>query len=89
LLGTTWAGDCKDSQYCLISSFRKSPNALVGFARRAASKSLDSVGKGLERERIYELARGREAVNAIVAGVCFGGKRGVLSTISIEIELYA
>jgi hypothetical protein len=31
--------------------------------------------------------RGREAVNAIVAGVCFGGERGVLSIISAGIEL--
>lgn len=52
LLGGISVGDCNDSQYCLASSFRKSPNALVGFAGRAASGSSEGVGDGSERERM-------------------------------------
>jgi hypothetical protein len=52
LLGVISVGDCNDSQYCLASSFRRSPNALVGFAGRTASGSSEGVGEGLERERM-------------------------------------
>jgi hypothetical protein len=52
LLGVISVGDCNDSQYCLASSFRRSPNALVGFAARAASGSSEGVGDGLESERM-------------------------------------
>jgi len=52
LLGVISAGDCNDSQYCLASSFRRCPNALVGFAGRAASGFSEGVGDGLESERM-------------------------------------